>query len=230
MAFVTPVHVGELLTLSASVNAVWRTSMEIGVRVEAENPRTGERRHTELRLPDDGRRRRGGHRPGPAADHRDRRAAPARGRGPGAATQPACGARRDHRAAEAELPRADRSPSSLPRPCLRFRRRAGGPVSVFVPHCALEQSKYGACYPDEARFVAAPRRESTAPHSSPASAEAHAARTRARRCRPARAAPRWTSTRLTAAATASSRWSTRATGTTRSTATDTLTAAPATTS
>jgi acyl-CoA hydrolase len=46
MTFVAPVHVGELLTLSASVNAAWRTSMEIGVRVEAENPRTGERRHT----------------------------------------------------------------------------------------------------------------------------------------------------------------------------------------
>jgi acyl-CoA hydrolase len=46
MTFLTPVHVGELLTLSASVNAAWRTSMEIGVRVEAENPRTGERRHT----------------------------------------------------------------------------------------------------------------------------------------------------------------------------------------
>jgi acyl-CoA hydrolase len=46
MAFITPVHVGELLTLSASVNAAWRSSMEIGVRVEAENPRTGERRHT----------------------------------------------------------------------------------------------------------------------------------------------------------------------------------------
>jgi acyl-CoA hydrolase len=46
MAFLTPVHVGELITLSASVNAAWRTSMEIGVRVEAENPRTGERRHT----------------------------------------------------------------------------------------------------------------------------------------------------------------------------------------
>jgi hypothetical protein len=28
-------------------------------------------------------------------------------------------------------------------------------VSVYVPPCALEQSKYGACYPDEARFVAA---------------------------------------------------------------------------
>jgi acyl-CoA hydrolase len=46
MTFVAPVHVGELLTFSASVNAAWRTSMEIGVRVEAENPRTGERRHT----------------------------------------------------------------------------------------------------------------------------------------------------------------------------------------
>jgi acyl-CoA hydrolase len=38
--------VGELVTFSASVNAVWRTSMEVGVRVEAENPLTGERRHT----------------------------------------------------------------------------------------------------------------------------------------------------------------------------------------
>ena len=46
MAFITPVHVGELVTFSASVNASWRTSMEVGVRVEAENPRTGERRHT----------------------------------------------------------------------------------------------------------------------------------------------------------------------------------------
>src|SRR3954468_10309033 len=46
MAFITPVHVGELVTFSASVNAAWRTSMEVGVRVEAENPRTGERRHT----------------------------------------------------------------------------------------------------------------------------------------------------------------------------------------
>ena len=61
MTFLEPVHVGELLTLSASVNAAWRTSMEIGVRVEAENPRTGERRHTNsayftmVALDDDGR-------------------------------------------------------------------------------------------------------------------------------------------------------------------------------
>jgi acyl-CoA hydrolase len=46
MTFLTPVHVGELLTLKAAVNAVWRTSMEVGVRVEAENPHTGAIRHT----------------------------------------------------------------------------------------------------------------------------------------------------------------------------------------
>ena len=46
MTFLHPVNVGELLVCSAMVNAVWRTSMEVGVRVEAENPRVGERRHT----------------------------------------------------------------------------------------------------------------------------------------------------------------------------------------
>jgi acyl-CoA hydrolase len=46
MTFMHPVHIGELLTLTASVNAAWHTSMEVGVRVEAENPRTGETRHT----------------------------------------------------------------------------------------------------------------------------------------------------------------------------------------
>jgi acyl-CoA hydrolase len=42
MTFVHPVHVGQLLRCTASVNAVWRTSMEVGVRVEAEVPATGE--------------------------------------------------------------------------------------------------------------------------------------------------------------------------------------------
>jgi acyl-CoA hydrolase len=46
VTFLHPVHIGELLTLKASVNAAWRTSMEVGVRVEAENPLTGEQRHT----------------------------------------------------------------------------------------------------------------------------------------------------------------------------------------
>jgi acyl-CoA hydrolase len=46
MDFVYPIRVGELVTLRAAVNAAWRTSMEVGVRVEAENPCTGEIRHT----------------------------------------------------------------------------------------------------------------------------------------------------------------------------------------
>jgi acyl-CoA hydrolase len=46
MVFRVPIYVGELVTFKATVNAAWRTSMEIGVRVEAENPLTGERRHT----------------------------------------------------------------------------------------------------------------------------------------------------------------------------------------
>jgi acyl-CoA hydrolase len=46
MTFNERIEVGELLTLRAAVNAVWRTSMEIGVRVEAERPAIGESRHT----------------------------------------------------------------------------------------------------------------------------------------------------------------------------------------
>ncbi len=46
MTFVQPVNVGELVTCRAKVNAAWRSSMEVGVRVEAENARTGETRHT----------------------------------------------------------------------------------------------------------------------------------------------------------------------------------------
>lgn len=41
-----PVFVGDLLFLKASINMAGRTSMEIGVRVEAENFITGEVRHT----------------------------------------------------------------------------------------------------------------------------------------------------------------------------------------
>jgi len=61
MTFLVPIRVGELVTFSATVNAAWRTSMEVGVRVEAENPRTGEVRHTStayvtmVALADDGR-------------------------------------------------------------------------------------------------------------------------------------------------------------------------------
>jgi acyl-CoA hydrolase len=46
MTFLVPIHVGELVTFSASVNAVWRTSMEVGVRVTAEFPREGVEHHT----------------------------------------------------------------------------------------------------------------------------------------------------------------------------------------
>lgn len=46
MTFLNPVHVGELLRCVASVNAVWTTSMEVGVRVEAENAVSGEVRAT----------------------------------------------------------------------------------------------------------------------------------------------------------------------------------------
>jgi acyl-CoA hydrolase len=41
MTFLEPVYVGHLLTLKATVNAAWRTSMEVGVRVEAEDIRSG---------------------------------------------------------------------------------------------------------------------------------------------------------------------------------------------
>jgi len=41
-----PVFIGDFLILKAAVNYVGRTSMEVGVRVEAENLVTGEKRHT----------------------------------------------------------------------------------------------------------------------------------------------------------------------------------------
>ena len=44
--FLHPVHIGELIILRAAVNRVFRTSMEIGVKVMTEKLLTGERRHT----------------------------------------------------------------------------------------------------------------------------------------------------------------------------------------
>jgi len=44
--FHSPVFIGDLLRVSASVNFVGKSSMEVGVRVEAENFLTGEVRHT----------------------------------------------------------------------------------------------------------------------------------------------------------------------------------------
>src|SRR6266851_8429180 len=46
MNFLHPIHIGQLIVLHSSVNRVFRTSMEVGVRVEVENLTTRERRHT----------------------------------------------------------------------------------------------------------------------------------------------------------------------------------------
>jgi acyl-CoA hydrolase len=44
--FRSPVRVGDLLILKSSVNYVGTTSLEVGVRVEVEDRKTGQRRHT----------------------------------------------------------------------------------------------------------------------------------------------------------------------------------------
>ncbi len=46
LEFVKPVYKGWVVNLQASVNYTGKTSMEIGVRVDAENPITNERFHT----------------------------------------------------------------------------------------------------------------------------------------------------------------------------------------
>lgn len=43
--FVTPVKVGHVVHLKAMVNFAGRTSMEVGVRVDSENPISGEMKH-----------------------------------------------------------------------------------------------------------------------------------------------------------------------------------------
>lgn len=44
--FYSPVYLGDIVILKTCVNYVHRSSMEIGVRVESEDPKTGLRRHT----------------------------------------------------------------------------------------------------------------------------------------------------------------------------------------
>ena len=46
VVFKEPIAVGELVTFRAAINHAGRTSMEVGIRVEAENIREGTRRHT----------------------------------------------------------------------------------------------------------------------------------------------------------------------------------------
>ena len=43
--FLNPIEVGELVTLKASINYTGRTSMVVGVRVEAESVTSGKKRH-----------------------------------------------------------------------------------------------------------------------------------------------------------------------------------------
>lgn len=44
--FRSPIRVGELIILKTSVNRVFSTSMEVGVKIFSENVLTGERKHT----------------------------------------------------------------------------------------------------------------------------------------------------------------------------------------
>ena len=46
LVFLHPIQRGHIAIFSASVNASWTHSMEVGVRVEGEDPLTGVRRHT----------------------------------------------------------------------------------------------------------------------------------------------------------------------------------------
>lgn len=46
MDFLSPVYLGNLLILKAAVNYVGHTSMEVGVKIETEDLRSGKRRHT----------------------------------------------------------------------------------------------------------------------------------------------------------------------------------------
>lgn len=46
MTFLHPIHIGQLIMLKSAVNRVFRTSMEVGVKVWVEDLATGVRRHT----------------------------------------------------------------------------------------------------------------------------------------------------------------------------------------
>jgi acyl-CoA hydrolase len=46
MTFLHPIHIGQLIILKSAVNRVFRTSMEVGVKVFVEDLPTGDVRHT----------------------------------------------------------------------------------------------------------------------------------------------------------------------------------------
>jgi acyl-CoA hydrolase len=46
LTFLSPIRLGGIVVIEARLNAVFRSSLEVGVRVESEDALTGERRHT----------------------------------------------------------------------------------------------------------------------------------------------------------------------------------------
>jgi len=46
LAFLSPIKMGDLVLLKASVNRAFKTSLEVGVKVFSENTQTGTRKHT----------------------------------------------------------------------------------------------------------------------------------------------------------------------------------------
>jgi acyl-CoA hydrolase len=46
LTFLSPIRLGSIVVIEARLNAVFRSSLEVGVRVESEDVLTGERRHT----------------------------------------------------------------------------------------------------------------------------------------------------------------------------------------
>jgi acyl-CoA hydrolase len=44
--FINPIRLGDIVILLSSVNQTFRTSMEVGVKVFSEDPRSGRRQHT----------------------------------------------------------------------------------------------------------------------------------------------------------------------------------------
>ncbi|TDI12139.1 MAG: acyl-CoA thioesterase [Acidobacteria bacterium] len=44
--FINPIRLGDIVILLSSVNQAFRTSMEVGVKVFSEDPRSGRRQHT----------------------------------------------------------------------------------------------------------------------------------------------------------------------------------------
>jgi acyl-CoA hydrolase len=44
--FISPIRLGDIVILLSSVNQAFRTSMEVGVKVFSEDPKSGRHRHT----------------------------------------------------------------------------------------------------------------------------------------------------------------------------------------